>query len=261
VLQVRVIAAYGRPGKNNYACLCVAGREDQTTHTVRGSSDPRWDADAMFASVPSASSAASIEIRDPDLTGPPASVLPLDVRQLPLGPGRQKMRGAGGELEVEVAFKPVEGFRPPPRTPWDDGPAPAPAPAARPPAPGAARWVWWLTVDPHHGHPKPYPLEIAGRLERAYQQREDSLDLGADFWGAQVHFRPRLVQKTTKGTRDVGRVELGSGDATVAVFVVKHADPKVGWRSAEEGAEGAERRTLREADVMPNALSLSSVPL
>ncbi|CAK0800397.1 unnamed protein product, partial [Prorocentrum cordatum] len=102
---------------------------------------------------------------------------------------------------------------------------------------------------------------LPGDWREPISQREDSLDLGADFWGAEVHFRPRLVQKTTKGTRDVGRVELGSADATVAVFVVKHADPKVGWRSAEEGAEGAERRTLREADVMPNALSLSSVPL
>eukprot|EP00929_Paragymnodinium_shiwhaense_P072812 TRINITY_DN36973_c0_g1_i1.p1 TRINITY_DN36973_c0_g1~~TRINITY_DN36973_c0_g1_i1.p1 ORF type:complete len:892 (-),score=250.65 TRINITY_DN36973_c0_g1_i1:160-2835(-) len=131
--------------------------------------------------------------------------------------------------------------------------APAPAAGSARPAGGgyAGRptivsenpgWVAWLSVDPRSSKLNFYPERVAEVLEAAWQNGENAVDLGESFFGASISLRPKLVQRTAKGSRDVRRLELQSPEEDVVVFVAKGA---ADYRCAETPfSPGAEERRI-----------------
>eukprot|EP00927_Polykrikos_kofoidii_P065564 TRINITY_DN61300_c0_g1_i1.p1 TRINITY_DN61300_c0_g1~~TRINITY_DN61300_c0_g1_i1.p1 ORF type:complete len:927 (+),score=215.19 TRINITY_DN61300_c0_g1_i1:358-2781(+) len=133
--------------------------------------------------------------------------------------------------------------------------SPAPASGLAPRASTAATYtcVAWVTVEPRSGDLNFYPSNVATMLEEAWQRGDDGKELGAAFFGATVFLRPRMVQRTAKGSRDVRRVELQTPQDPVLVFVAKERD----WRAAETpfspGAE--ERRKIAPPDTLAPRIS------
>jgi len=158
-----------------------------------------------------------------------------EVRQLSVPPGAVVRAGGGAGLRVAAAES----------TPLGGACTPGVVPTALPPPRG--QWVVWLSVDPRSSQLQLYPPELAQRLEAAWRRGDEVLELGEDFHGgATVQLRPKLLQRTAKGSRDVCRVKLAGPDGPAAAMVVKSTD----WRAAA-GADvpGAEER---QASVPPH---------
>ncbi|CAJ1365613.1 unnamed protein product [Effrenium voratum] len=129
-------------------------------------------------------------------------------------------------------------------------------------------WAVWVSVDPRNGQIAAYPKEVAVRLELALRQGLASVDLGASFFGATVALTghaSRFLQTTSRGSRDVVRVELRRRQDVVAVSVKqgRHrwsaVDPTDGGNIVERTAQVPEdairldRLELAVPEVQTNA--------
>merc|ERR1712194_301526 len=96
-----------------------------------------------------------------------------------------------------------------------------------------------------------------GVLEGAWHRGDDCVDLGNFFRGAVVHLRPKLLQRTPNGSRDVRREELPGRTGVVNLFATKLGD----WRIATGPGDpdAIERRITIPADVVVK-ISKSSEP-
>jgi hypothetical protein len=103
----------------------------------------------------------------------------------------------------------------------------------------AQSWVAWVSIEPRKGTMQFYPLEVARKLEAAWSKGDNVLELGQEFHGAQVRLRPKLLQKTATGSRDVLRLQLLDPLGPAIARVTKRAD----WRAATEACtSGSEER-------------------
>jgi len=101
------------------------------------------------------------------------------------------------------------------------------------------RWVVWVSIEPRKGTLQFYPLEVARKLEAAWSKGDSAADLGQQFHGAQVQLRPKLIQRTATGSRDVLRLQLDDPLGPAIAQVAKKAD----WRAAPEACtSGSEER-------------------
>jgi len=102
------------------------------------------------------------------------------------------------------------------------------------------KWITWLSVEPRTSNLQFYPAEVARKLEAAWLAGQDSVDLGQTFHGAKVQLRPKLMQRTANGSRDICRLQIDAQSGPAMVNVVKGTD----WRVAPaKGAPGMEQRT------------------
>merc|ERR1712007_282451 len=103
------------------------------------------------------------------------------------------------------------------------------------------KWVAWISLDPRTGRITLYPPTIAAKLEHAYSCGSTSLDLGEEFFGASVGFKPQMKQHTKNGSRDVRRVEMDEPSGCISVSIVLDGF----WRAATRAdSTGTEERTL-----------------
>lgn len=122
--------------------------------------------------------------------------------------------------------------------------------------------VAWISLDPRQGRLVFYPEDVARRLEEMYETNmlgisgSDAVNLGDSFCGAVVFLNrdselPLAIQRTSRGRRDVHRLELRTADTeslTVTLFGVQTAR---GWRIASATDPSAEQL---HADIPPDAI-------
>lgn len=123
------------------------------------------------------------------------------------------------------------------------GPAPATPVAAAWAAAVRRRWVTWLSVDPRSGSLVFYPAAVAQLIEAARKAGKDAVDLGDAFYNAKVELRPRFLQRTRTGARDVLRLELDAPLGPAVAHVMQNLSGT--WRAAASPAEpGAKEVSL-----------------
>lgn len=288
VLLVRVRAAYNLVPSDASASVdpyarVMFGRRMKRTVAKEATCDPRWDAEPFLFEVSPEDQVVKFEVLDNELAEDHMmGTLELSVSDAAttagMPPVRRRLDGVDqGELEVELVYAAADGapaaFDPPKRAPVS---APAPACAGACPLPIAAAepvkppvtapavpvavaphaparpvgraetWVAWLSIVPQSGDLQFYPGTVCELLENSYQRQDKGIDLGETFYGARVFFQPRMVQRTKRGSRDIRRVEMEQPEGKASVLVAKGSD----WRSADDGAHGAE---MREAIAPPGA--------
>jgi len=114
------------------------------------------------------------------------------------------------------------------------------------------KWVTWVSVEPRTSSLQFYPAEVARKLEAAWSAGEAAVDLGKTFHGAKVQLRPKIMQRTANGSRDVCRLQIDTQSGPAVVNVVKDKD----WRVAPAaGANGVEQR---HASVPPKVAILKT---
>lgn len=97
----------------------------------------------------------------------------------------------------------------------------------------------WASIDPNSGKLMAYPQNVSQILETSHAKGAESEALGKTFFDATIMFKPRMLQRTNKGSRDVRRLELPEQIGIVKVMVTKGAD----WRACD-GGEGAQQVSL-----------------